>query len=118
VIYHVPGLWEGTYQTDQVSHTPTYTSFTFYPDGSLICKATGVPPAQSVIYTKGSWTLSDNQLTIRDTTIGYTSTVIRTVMFTYDSTKKTLSNGTWQDVIGDDGHYYTGTFPSMEKVTY
>jgi hypothetical protein len=29
-VYPITGLWEGTYLTDEVTHIPTYCSFTIY----------------------------------------------------------------------------------------
>ena len=112
----VPGLWEGTYLTNQVTHQPNFISFSFYTDGTLLVKSKGSPPAQPIIYSKGRWSLSNNTLSFRDTTINYSSTVIQTGKFDFDSTKNVLSNGTWQDVTSDNGQFWSGTYPTMVKV--
>lgn len=112
----IKGLWEGAYLTNQVSHVPTYAAFTFYSNGSLLFKANGVPPAQSVIYSRGKWTRTNDVITFIDTTINYSSIVIQSGSFKYDSIQNTLSNGVWQNVTSDNGQYYTGTFPTMTKI--
>jgi hypothetical protein len=115
-VYTVAGLWEGTYLTDQQVHQQAYASFTFYPDGSLIARTKGVPPSQTVVFAKGQWTRTNNKLTFRDTTINYSSTVIQSGEFTFDSSKNTLTSGTWRNVTGDNGVFFTGTYPAMQEV--
>ena len=110
--YPISGLWIGTYNTDQVSHVPTYFSMTIYPDKSLIVKARGVPPAQSVVYATGSWTMVGDTLKYTDTTINYPTQVIQKGTMIYSNTG-VLSNCKWQDVTGQ---VYTGTFSSLLRV--
>jgi len=114
-VYPVPGLWEGAYLTDQTAHQPAFASFAFYSDGTVIFRGKGVPPAQTEILAKGKWTLNNHDLTYTDTTLNYTSAVIQTGKFYYDSTKNILTNGIWQNHSSDNGQIYSGTFPTMQK---
>jgi hypothetical protein len=110
--YPVAGLWEGTYQTDQISHAPTYASMTIYPDGT-ITKRNGVVGTNEYHYTRGRWTLSGNTFQYRDTTLIYSGgTVIETGTLTFKN-DGTFSNATWQNVSGQS---YTGTFQNMKRI--
>lgn len=113
--YQIAGLWIGTYQTDQFAHEPTYFSLIINPDRTLIVKAKGVPPAQDVVYSTGTWTLTGNIFEFTDTTYNYSSKVIQAGKLTYSNTG-TLTGGTWKNLSGDNGRFYTGTYPSMLRV--
>ena len=112
--YHVPGLWIGQYSTSGTSGS-YYSSYVFYPDGTLVQKNIGTPPAQTVIYATGNWSLADSTLTCNTTTLNYTSIVSQNLKFTYSNTG-ILSNGTWKNTTADNGIFYTGTFSTMKRV--
>jgi formylmethanofuran dehydrogenase subunit C len=110
--YPITGLWEGAYRTDQVSHAPSYMSFTIYPDGSILKKGK-VVNSDGYAYTRGRWTLNGDMFEYRDTTFSYSGgTVIErgTLKFKDDGT---LSAGTWVNISGQT---YTGTFETMKRV--
>jgi hypothetical protein len=119
--WHLPGgnisyyrPWTGTYLTDQVSHQPTFFSFVVYPDGSLLIKSKGVPPAHDITYAQGSWVLTGNTFTYTDTTVNYSITLIQSGKLTF-SNSGTMTGGTWKD-ISDGGVFYTRTYPTMARV--
>jgi hypothetical protein len=107
------GLWEGTFLTDQVSHSPGYFAFTFYSDSTL-SRRTKNPTSD--IYSKGSWKLANNKITFTDTTINFSSVVIQTGSFNYDAVINVLTNGKWQYTSNSTGTIISGTFSSMQKV--
>jgi len=112
--YPVTGVWEGTYQTDQVSHAPTYASFAIYPDGTFIkrCKVVGTA-ANDYSITRGAWTLAGTTFQYRDTTLIYSGGyVVEKGTLTFSNTG-TFTNSTWQDVFGQT---YTGTFQNMKRI--
>ncbi len=113
--YPVAGLWTGTYLTDQVSHQQLFTSFAFYPDGTLILKSKSASQDQDYIYETGTWTLTGNTLTFTATTLAYSSVVNQKGQFTFSNTG-VMTGGTWQDVTSDNGLYYTGTYPTMQRI--
>lgn len=111
-IYPITGLWEGTYQTNQVNHVPTYCSFTIYPDGTFMKRAQVVSSTEYEL-TKGTWALTGNVFVYKDTSLlPYSGgSIINTATLTFSNTG-TLSNGTWQDLSGQS---YTGTFQNMKR---
>ncbi|MBC7889819.1 MAG: hypothetical protein H7Z13_18230 [Ferruginibacter sp.] len=113
--YPIAGLWIGTYQTNQVTHQPLYYSFVINPDGTLIVKTKGNPPAQAVVYATGTWVLTGNVFAFTSATLNYSSIVSQKGTLTYNNTG-TLTAGTWQNTTSDNGIFYTGTFPSMARV--
>ena len=113
--YPAAGVYNGTHLTDQISHAPAKYELVLNNDGTLLIKVQGVPPAQTIIYGKGSWILSGNMVSYTDTTINYSSTLIQKGKFTFSDTG-VLTNGTWQDVSADGGVYYTGTFSSFQRI--
>ncbi|MEI9958360.1 MAG: hypothetical protein WDM90_19110 [Ferruginibacter sp.] len=109
----VTGLWEGTYQTDQVEHIPTYASMAIYPDGTIITRNKVVGTKNNFSLSKGRWKLTGNTFTYRDTTIIYSGGyVIEKGSLTLNN-NGTFTNGTWQDLFGQN---YTGTFQNMKRV--
>ncbi len=115
-IHQVAGLYIGTYLTDNVSHPPLFCSFVLYPDSTLIIKAKGNPPAADVVLSTGNWSLNGNAVTYTSKTVVYSSEVHQTGSFTYDTNSGNLKDGKWQDISDDSGYFYTGTFPTMERV--
>lgn len=113
--YPIAGLWIGTYKTDQVAHDPLYFSFVINPDGTLIVKSKGAPPAQPTIYGTGTWTLTGNVFSFAFSTINYSSVVSQKGTLTFSNTG-VLSGGTWQNTSSDNGAFYTGTYPTMVRV--
>jgi hypothetical protein len=113
--YPIQGLWIGTYQTDQVSHQPLFYSLVIYPDGTLIVKTKGNPPAQAEVFANGTWTLTGDVFKFTSSTINYSSVVKQAGTFKFSNTG-TLTGGVWQNLTGDNGVFYTGTFPSMTRV--
>jgi len=112
-VYPVTGLWEGTYQTDQVSHAATYASLTIYPDGTFMKRNKLVGTANDYALTRGTWALSGSTFTYRDTTLIYSgAAVVEKGSLTFSNTG-TFSNGTWQDISGQS---YTGTFQNMKRI--
>lgn len=114
VTYPVAGLWEGTYQTDQVNHAATYVSLAIYPDGTLIRRSKSSVSTEN-IYFKGTWKLIGNTFEFRDTTMSYSAGLqidTGTLRFSDDGT---MSNGTWRDV-GGNVQSYTGTFQNMKRI--
>lgn len=110
--YPVTGLWEGTYQTDQVSHAPTYESFAIYPDGTFLRRSKVVSSTEYALF-KGTWKLTGNILEFKDSTLSYSvGYIINTGTLTFSNSGK-LSNGTWQVVSGQS---YTGTFQNMNRI--
>jgi len=112
--YPVTGLWEGTYQTDQVTHVPTYSSMTIYPDGTMMKRGKVVGTVNDYALTRGTWKLTGNTFEYRDTTLVYSggSTVIEKGTLTFSNTG-TFTNGTWQDISGQS---YTGTYQNMKRI--
>ena len=112
--YPVTGLWEGTYQTDQVSHAPTYISFSIYPDGTFMRRSKVVGTTSDYALTRGSWKLTNAAFEYRDTSLIYSSgvTVIEKGTLTFSNTG-TLTNGTWQDISGQP---YTGTYQNVKRI--
>lgn len=113
VTYPVSGLWEGTYQTDQVAHATTYMSFAIYPDGSFLRKARVVGVPNEVAYFKGSWKLNGKDFTFRDTTFSYSGGYVITEGALEFNNEGTLSNGSWDAIVGQT---YTGTFQNMKRI--
>ncbi|MBZ5855539.1 hypothetical protein [Flavihumibacter profundi] len=110
--YPVTGLWEGTYQTDQVTHNPTYISFIIFPDGTFMKRTKVVGANGEYGLTKGRWTITGNILEYKDTTILYSGgIVVNQGQLTYDSSG-VLTGGRWQDVSGQS---YTGTYQTMNR---
>lgn len=110
--YPVTGLWEGTYQTNQVTHVPTYASMTIFPDGTII-RRNKVVGVNEYTHAKGRWTLSGNTFQYRDTTLIYTGgAVVETGTLTFKD-DGTFSNGTWQNIAGQT---YTGTYQNMKRI--
>jgi hypothetical protein len=110
--YPIAGLWEGTYQTNQVIHAPTYASMTIFPDGTII-KRNKVVGINEYNLTRGRWTLSGNLFQYRDTTLLYSGgTVVETGSLTFKN-DGTFSNGTWQNISGQT---YTGTYQNMKRI--
>jgi len=110
--YPVSGIWQGTYQTDQVSHPATYASLMIYPDGTIF-KRNQVVGTSEFTVSRGRWTMTGNTLQYRDTTILYSGgTVVETGSLTY-SNNGTMSAGTWQNV---GGQTYTGSFQNMKRI--
>jgi hypothetical protein len=112
--YPVTGLWEGTYQTDQVSHAPTYASLVIYPDGTIIKRNKVVGAANDYALTRGIWKLTGTVFEYRDTTLIYSGgvSVIEKGTLTFSNTG-TLTSGTWQDISGQS---YTGTFQNVKRI--
>jgi len=112
--YPITGLWEGTYQTDQVTHAPTYISMAVYPDGTIVRRAKIVGTANDYAFTRGSWKLTGTNFEYKDTTLIYSSgaTVIEKGTLTFSNTG-TLTNGTWQDLSGQS---YTGTYQNVKRI--
>jgi len=111
--YPVTGLWEGTYQTDQVSHAATYTSMAIYPDGTIIRRAKIVGTANDYALTRGTWKLTGSAFEYRDTTLLYSGgTVVEKGTLTF-SNNGTFANGTWQDLTGQS---YTGTYQNVKRI--
>lgn len=115
VTYPVAGLWIGTYTTDQVAHSPLFCSFAFYPDGTLLIKSKGNPPAQDVAYADGTWTQTGDSIFYTSTTINYSSELHQRGAMKFDDSGK-MSGAYWIDVTPDGGQYYTGKFPTMDRV--
>lgn len=113
-IYPVTGLWEGTYQTNQVMHAPTYASLAIYPDGTIMKRDKVVGTGNDYALTRGTWKLTGSTLQYRDTTLVYSggATVIETGTLTFSNTG-TLTNATWQQISGQS---YTGTFQNMKRI--
>ena len=110
--YPITGLWEGTYQTDQVGHPATYVSFAIYPDGTFI-RRSKLSNSDENAYFKGRWQMSGNAFQFRDTTLAYSGGVIVDAATATFSNDGTLSNATWQDVSGQP---YTGTFQNLKRI--
>lgn len=111
-IYPATGLWEGTYQTDQVNHDPKYESFAIYPDGTFL-RRSKVVSSTEYAYFKGTWKLTANTFEFRDTTLSYSAGLIidtGTLTFSNDGT---MSSGTWQEVT--DPHN-SGTFQNITRI--
>jgi hypothetical protein len=109
--YPITGLWEGTYQTDQVTHDPTYNSFAIYPDGTILRRSRVVSSTEYALF-KGTWTLTGNLFQYRDTTVTYSGGyIINTGSLTFDNTG-TLSGGTWQGITT----HSSGTFQNMARI--
>lgn len=110
--YPILGLWEGTYQTNQVSHAPTYISFTIYTDGTFIERSQIVNSTEFGL-SKGTWKLNGANFTYTDTTLAYSGgTVVENGKLTFSNTG-VLSNGTWSDVSGQP---YSGTFQNIKRI--
>ena len=113
VTYPVTGLWEGTYQTDQVSHVPTYSSMTIYPDGTIIRRSKVVGTANDFALTRGTWKLTGSTFEYRDTTILYSGgSVVEKGTLTFN-VNGTFTNGTWQNISGQS---YTGTYQNTKRI--
>ena len=111
--YPITGLWEGTYQTNQVQHAPTYESMAIYPDGTIVRRNKVVGTTNDYAFTRGKWTLTGNIFTYRDTTLFYSGgTVVETGTLTFNN-NGTLTNGTWQNISGQS---YTGTFQNVKRI--
>lgn len=110
--YPITGLWEGTYQTNQVSHAPTYASFTIYPDGSFLRRAKHSGTTEYA-FSKGRWKLTGNTFEYRDTTILYTGGLVVGAGTATFNNSGTLTNATWQDVSGQP---YTGTYQNIKRI--
>ncbi|MDN3657160.1 hypothetical protein QWZ08_16040 [Ferruginibacter paludis] len=110
--YPVTGLWEGTYQTDQVNHIATYCSFTIYPDGTFMKRAQVISSTEYEL-TRGTWKLNGTLFEYQDTSIlPYSGgSIINKAKLTFSDTG-TLTDGTWQDLSGQT---YTGTFQNMRR---
>jgi hypothetical protein len=108
------GIWTGTYQTNQIVHPAQAVTFTIYPDGNIVGKVKGNPPAQDVIYEAGTWTATGNVISYKITTLNYTSVIKQEGSFTFSD--GTLINGTWKNTTSDNGVFYTGTFSTLTKV--
>jgi hypothetical protein len=111
-VYPITGLWEGTYQTDQVNHTPTYCAFIIYPDGTFMKRAQVVSSTEYEL-TRGTWKLNGNLFEYQDTSmLPYSGgSIINKAKLTFSNTG-TLTDGTWQDLSGQT---YTGTFQNMQR---
>jgi hypothetical protein len=109
--YPVTGLWEGTYQTDQVNHSPTYVGFTVFPDGTFIRRGKIVGKDEYLL-SKGRWQITGNVFQYRDTTILYSGGLVVNIgTMTYDSTG-VMSNAIFEDIYGQS---YTGTFQNLKR---
>ena len=111
-VYPITGLWEGTYQTDQVNHVPTYCSFTIYPNGTFMKKAQVVSSTEYEL-TRGTWKLTGSLFEYQDTSLlPYSGgSIINKASLTFSNTGS-LTNGTWQDLSGQS---YTGTFQNVKR---
>ena len=111
--YPVSGVWEGTAQTDQVQHAPSYQGFSVFPDGTFLrrFKVVGV---NEIALCKGIWKLSGKVFEFRDTTIAYSGGFIITqANFKFHDSLGTLSDGKWQVL---QGHHYTGIYQTMKRI--
>jgi hypothetical protein len=112
--YPVTGLWEGTYQTNQVSHPATYVSLAIYPDGTII-RRSKIASSSGYAYFKGTWKLTGYTFEFKDSTLSYSAGLqIDTGTLTF-SNDGTMSNGTWQDV-GGTVQSFTGTFQNIKRI--
>ena len=112
--YTVPGLWTGTYTVDQLpSQSPLFYAFVFKSNNSLITESKGSNGVS--YYAQGTWSLSGNDITCNYSSINFPgTTVVQSAKLTFNSSRDTLSSGTWKDVSGGSG--YTGKFQLIKKV--
>lgn len=106
----ITGLWEGTYTTNQVSHAPSFISFSIHPDGTITRRAK-IIGRDEFSYTKGRWSLTGTAFYFKDTAVLFSGgNIVQDGKLVFsDSTMV----GTWTDLAGQS---YTGTYPLMKKV--
>ena len=112
--HHLPGLWIGTYTTDQFpQQAPLYYSFIIKPDGTLLTE--GKVSNGTTYYSSGAWTLNGDTLRCTYTTINFPNVkVTQSAKFFYNASAGTLTSGTWRDEL--NGSNYTGKFQNMVEV--
>lgn len=99
IVYHIQGLWEGTFTEVSGFQDPPgstfYFSFSLYPNGTFSYKS-GTSASGLFVYAAGTWTLSGTSFSFSGKTINGVSTSQDNITgtATFDSSKGTLSNGT------------------------
>ncbi|MFT3681636.1 MAG: hypothetical protein QM791_15300 [Ferruginibacter sp.] len=112
----IAGLWVGTYSADQLpKQGMLFSSFTLYPDGTLLYKSKGGDGKD--YYSGGKWELKNNVFTATmisfpNESFAPVTQEITATLLNFD----TLADGVWKDVDNPSGYPLKGAFHDMHKV--